>query len=183
MILAKPFSLMNYNYFYNFITLAYSSFSAAQKMKSLNLPTYSFKIKSESRIDFIFDKCRRKYVQLTPEEWVRQNIVCFLQHERGFPVSRMVLEKSLKVHNLDKRADILVYNRSGLPVLLGECKAAGIKINNNTFLQASIYNFHFRVKYLLITNGMQHYCCSVDFNSGEVSFLEDIPFYHEIDDI
>ena len=151
------------------------------KMKSLNLPTYSFKIKSEGNNDYIFDKFRKKYVRLTPEEWVRQNMIYYLEAERGYPGSRIVLEKSLKVHNLQRRSDILVYGSTGNPILLAECKAPDIKISNETFIQASVYNFHFRVRYLLVTNGMQHYCCSVDFNSGEVGFLKDIPFYNEID--
>ncbi len=150
-------------------------------MKSLNLPTYSFKIKSEGNNEYIFDELRKKYVRLTPEEWVRQNIILFLGSERNFPVSRIVVEKSLRVYNLRKRADILVYGSSGEPLLLAECKSPDIKISNDTFLQASIYNYHFRVKYLLITNGMKHYCCSVDFTDGKISFLDDIPFYSNID--
>ena len=149
-------------------------------MKSLNLPTYSFKIKSEDNIDYIFDKLRKKYVRLTPEEWVRQNVVCFLESERGFPGSGIVVEKSLKVYNLSKRADILAYDNKGAAILLVECKAPDVKINNDTFIQASVYNYHFRVRYLMVTNGMQHYCCSVDFVSGEISFLKDIPYYGEI---
>lgn len=150
-------------------------------MKSLNLPTYSFKIKSEGNIDYIFDQFRKKYIMLTPEEWVRQNVVCFLVNERGFPGSGIVLEKSLKVHDLHKRTDILAYNKSGSPVLLVECKAPGVKINNLTFIQASVYNYHFRVRYLMVTNGIKHYCCSVDFETGEISFLKDIPSYAEIE--
>ena len=150
-------------------------------MKSLNLPTYSFKIKSLGVYEYIFDKLRRKYVRLTPEEWVRQNIISFLGAERNFPISRIVVEKSLRVYNVKKRADILVYGSSGEPLLLAECKSPDVKISKDAFLQASIYNYHFRVKYLLITNGMKHYCCSVDFDTGMISFLEDIPYYEKID--
>ena len=150
-------------------------------MKTLNLPTYSFKIKSVGDNDYIFDKLRKKYIRLTPEEWVRQNIISFLENERGFPVFRIVQEKSMKVHNLRKRADILVYSSLSDPLLLAECKAPEIRINSDTFLQAAVYNYHFRVKYLLITNGIKHYCCYVDFSTGEISYLKDIPYYSDID--
>jgi hypothetical protein len=150
-------------------------------MKGLNLPTYSFKMKSDGNYDYIFDKYRKRYVRLTPEEWVRQNIGQYLEFEKGYPGSRIVLEKSLKVNGLNKRSDILIYDSLGMPLLLGECKAPDVKITNDTFLQASVYNYKFKVRYLLVTNGMQHYCSSINFETGEIGFLKEIPFYKEID--
>ncbi len=149
-------------------------------MRSLNLPTYSFKIKSIDNKDYIFDIHRKKYLQLTPEEWVRQNFVRFLIQERSFPAGRIVLEKSLKYNKLSKRADILVYNTEGEPLLLVECKAPGIKIVSSVFDQIAIYNLTFRVKYLIVTNGLSHYCAEVDFEKKRVSFLSEIPVYNTL---
>ena len=152
-------------------------------MERLNLPTYSFKIKSEGNIRYIFDKFRKKYIKLTPEEWVRQNFLYFLEKERGYPASKIVIEKSMQLHGLDKRADIMVCDAYGMPLVLVECKAPDIPITNNTFQQISAYNMKFKVKYLLVTNGMQHYCCRLNFETGEIIFLSDIPAYQDIDSV
>jgi len=149
-------------------------------MKPLNLPTYSFKIKSENDLEYVYDQFRRKYVRLTPEEWVRQNFASYLVNEKAFPASRMMLEKSLKINKLSKRCDIIVCNDSGAPALIIECKAPEIKIGQKTFEQVSVYNIAFKVEYLIITNGMQHFCCSVDFETRNVTFLSEIPEYEKI---
>ncbi len=152
-------------------------------MKGLNLPTYSFKIKSENNINYIFDRFRKKYIKLTPEEWVRQNLLSYLVEERGFPSSRIVVEKALFVNNLYKRADFLVYDSYNRPLLLAECKSYLIELTNDVFSQISSYNIHFKVEYLLVSNGLKHYCCRLDFNSAEIIFLKDIPDYNKIDPI
>ncbi len=149
-------------------------------MKALNLPTYSLKIKSENDLEYVYDQFRKKYVRLTPEEWVRQNFSHYLVSEKLYPASRMMLEKSLSVNKLSKRCDILVCNDTGDPVLMVECKSPEIKIGQSTFEQVSIYNLAFRVKYLIITNGLQHFCCVVDFESRSVNFLSEIPEYDRI---
>lgn len=149
-------------------------------MKALNLPTYSLKIKSENGLGYVYDRFRRKYIRLTPEEWVRQNFACYLVAEKGYPAMRLSLEKSLVVHKMIKRCDILVYNDMAEPVMMIECKSPDIKIGQGTFEQLSVYNIKFRVEYLIITNGISHYCCKVDFGNSEIRFLPEIPHYSEI---
>jgi len=150
-------------------------------MKVLNLPTYSFKLKSDGNIIYIFDKFRKKYIKLTPEEWVRQNLLYYLESERGFPASRIVLEKTLVVNNLRKRADFLVYDSLRNPLLLAECKSYDTDLTNDVFSQISSYNIRFRVEYILISNGLKHYCCRLNFKTNEIKFLTDIPEYSSID--
>jgi hypothetical protein len=148
-------------------------------MQSLNLPTYSFKIKSVDRATFIFDAWRKKYIRLTPEEWVRQNFARFLVEERAYPAGRMVMEKSLRYNNMVKRCDILVYGPSN-PLVLVECKAPEVKIEKQVFDQIATYNLAFQVEYLLVSNGLKHYACRVDFEEKKVKFLNDIPEYPDI---
>jgi hypothetical protein len=150
-------------------------------MQRLNLPTYSFKIKSEGENDFIFDRIRKKYIKLTPEEWVRQNFLSFLEAERGYPSARIILEKSIRLYELGKRVDILVCDSYGMPLLLVECKAPDVTISDKVFHQLSSYNIHFKARYLVVTNGMENYCCKLDFKSEKITFLSDIPYYRDID--
>jgi hypothetical protein len=149
-------------------------------MRSLNLPTYSFKIKSEAGKDYIFDTFRKKFVFLSPEEWVRQNFAMFLINERGYPMGRIVIEKSLRYNKLSKRCDILVYDDTFNPVLMVECKAPGIKIGPSVFDQIAIYNLTFKVQYLIVTNGINHYCARIEFQNSKVNFIDDIPEYESI---
>ncbi len=149
-------------------------------MQGLNLPTYSLKIKSENGLGYVFDQFRKKYVRLTPEEWVRQNFAHYLVNEKNYSSSRFVIEKSLKVNNMFKRCDILVYNDQGNPIMMIECKSPDIRIGQETFEQVSVYNITFKVKYLIITNGLVHYCCQVDFTTNKVSFINEIPDYSSI---
>lgn len=149
-------------------------------MRSLNLPTYSFKIKSSADKEYIYDSFRKKYLQLTPEEWVRQNFAFYLVQDLNYPAGRIVLEKSLKYNQLNKRCDILVYNKEGEPVVLIECKAPEVRIIPSVFDQIAIYNLHFRVKYLIVTNGLSHYCAKVDFEQKSINFLKEIPDYKSL---
>ncbi len=151
-------------------------------MQQLNLPSYSFRIRNEDGLDFIFDPYRRKYVRLTPEEWVRQNFVTWLVKERSFPASVIIMEKSMTYNKMHKRCDVLVYDRRGKPVLMIECKAPGVKIRREVFDQIAVYNLVFRVPYLLVTNGLNHYGCKADFDSRKISFLKDIPSYEQLNE-
>lgn len=146
-------------------------------MRSLNLPTYSFKIKSQGGKEYIFDPLRKKYVFFSPEEWVRQNFAMFLIQERDYPSGRIVIEKSLRYNKLIKRCDILVYDTLMNPVLMVECKAPTVKIGPSVFDQVAVYNLSFKVDYLIVTNGLSHYCAKIDFQSDEVRFMDDIPHY------
>lgn len=147
----------------------------------LNLPNYSFKIRSTSSgKDEIFDEFRMKYVVLTPEEWVRQNFIRFLKEEKKYPSMLIAIEKGIKVNNMKKRFDAVVHNRDGQPIMLIEFKSPDIKISQKVMEQISRYNLNLNVNYLLISNGLSHYCCHIDKETGEIIFLKDIPDYYEL---
>lgn len=146
-------------------------------MQVLNLPTYQFKLKQKGTMTQIFDMFRKKYVVLTPEEWVRQNFLQFLIKEKNFPASLIAVEMGLKYNQLQKRADILVYDKSGNPYLMVECKAPEVKITQDVFDQVARYNMNFKVKYLVITNGLNHFCCQMDYSTNNYQYLENIPFF------
>lgn len=143
----------------------------------LNLPPYPICIKQEENGTYIFDVIRKKFLLLTPEEWVRQHLVHFLMEEKKYPKSLIQLEGGLKLNNLQKRSDILIFNNSGEKIVLVECKAPSVKISQDTFDQIARYNFVHRVKWLLVSNGLTHYCCEINFENSSYRFLEDIPEY------
>ena len=147
-------------------------------MQKLNLPSYTFKLKSNEKHTLIFDNLRKKYLVLTPEEWVRQHYVQYLVQEKNYPVSLIALEKQLTINNLKKRTDIVVYNKDGQPKIIVECKAPHIKISQDTFDQIARYNLQLKAKYLIVTNGLEHYYCSMDFENGNYQFLKEIPNYN-----
>ncbi|HKK62268.1 MAG TPA: type I restriction enzyme HsdR N-terminal domain-containing protein [Bacteroidales bacterium] len=149
-------------------------------MQKLNLPPYEFRVRSEGGKTMIFDPYRKKYLQLTPEEDVRQHFAMYLTKEKGYPVSLMMTEHALKLNEQTRRSDIVIFNRKGEPAGLVECKAPHIKISQKVFDQVSRYNLIFRVKYLFVTNGLAHYCCKVDFEKAEIAFLTAIPHYNEL---
>ena|ERR1035437_432212 len=149
-------------------------------MQALNLPTYSFNIKSEGERKFILDVIRRKYVILTPEEWVRQNFIQYLADEKQFPLSLMSVEKGFALHKLKRRYDILVYNRQALPFVLVECKAPDVKISNVTFDQIIRYNLSYKVEFLMVTNGLQHFCCKLNYEHNTHDFLKEIPHFNTL---
>jgi hypothetical protein len=144
-------------------------------MKTLNLPAYNFKVKDQDGIRFIFDPLRKKYVVLTPEEWVRQNFIQFLIQDKKYPASLIAVEIGLKYNQLQKRADVLIYNKQGQPYLMIECKAPEVKISQETFHQIAAYNMSFKVNYLVVTNGMDHFCCKMDYTENTYQFLQMIP--------
>lgn len=144
-------------------------------MQALNLPEFQFKIVEEEGQSKIFDPIRKKYLVLTPEEWVRQNFVQYLVQEKNYPSSRILIEGGLKVNQLQKRADILIYSDEGLPEVLVECKAPSIKIDDKAFQQVARYNSYFECSYLMLTNGLQHYCAFVNLREKKVEFLSEIP--------
>ncbi len=146
-------------------------------MQQLNLPPYQFKMKKDGERIQIFDAIRKKYVVLTPEEWVRQNILQYLIQEKNFPSSLIAVEAGLKYNQLQKRADVLVYDKSGSPFLLVECKAPEVKITQDTFDQIARYNLIFKVKYLVVTNGLNHFCCIMDYTDNSYQYLDFIPTF------
>lgn len=144
----------------------------------LNFPAYPFKIKHEGGKTCIFDELRKRFLVLTPEEWVRQHLVKFLIEEKKYPRTLIKLEGGLTLNALQKRSDILLFNMQGEKFMLVECKAPSIKITQDTFDQVARYNFVHRVQWLVVSNGLQHFCCKVDFETGTYTFLEQIPTYH-----
>ena len=147
-------------------------------MQKLNLPTYKFKLKSSENKTLIFDKLRKRYFVLTPEEWVRQHFVMFLIDEKKYPTSLIALEKQLTINNRKKRTDILIFNKKGVPEIIVECKAPQIKIKQDTFDQIARYNLKLKANYLIVTNGLEHFYCKMDFENETYIFLKEIPNYN-----
>ena len=143
----------------------------------LNLPNVALKTKLVDGTTQVFDVVRKKYFKLSPEEWVRQHFLHYLNIEKNYPFGVMKVEKMVKYNNLSTRADIIIYNREGKPHMIVECKSSDTKITQDVFDQISRYNFNLRVKYLVVTNGLQHFCCKLDYQKNKIVFLKDIPVY------
>lgn len=144
-------------------------------MQELNFPKYSFRIKSSENKLSIFDEVRKKYVLLTPEEWVRQNTVQYLLCEKQYPKTLLNVEKVIKINDLTKRYDIVIYKPDGSIFLLVECKAPHIKITQESFDQIARYNLVLKAEYLMVTNGINHYFCKMDFKNERYNFLKNLP--------
>ena len=128
----------------------------------------------------ILDQLRRKFVKLTPEEWVRQNFVQYLINEGKYPPGLIGTEVMFRLNKLKRRVDILIHDRSGKPVMIVECKAPEVKIDDKIFDQIVCYNMQFKVPYIIVTNGMDHYACKIDHNENKYEFLLVIPLYEDI---
>ena len=144
-------------------------------MQELNFPTYSFRFKNSENKVAIFDEIRKKFIILTPEEWVRQHTVQFLLQDKNYPKSYLNVEKILKINELSKRYDIVVFLPTGEIFLLIECKAPEVNITQKTFDQIARYNLTLKAKYLMVTNGLNHYFCQMDFEKEKYVFLEELP--------
>ncbi|MBT3207176.1 MAG: type I restriction enzyme HsdR N-terminal domain-containing protein [Bacteroidetes bacterium] len=149
-------------------------------MQSLNLPNYNFRYKLIDDRKYIFDQFRKKYVALTPEEWVRQNFVNYLIDEKKFPQQLITIEMFLSINKMKRRCDIAVFDKFGKALLIVECKSPKVKISQNTFEQIANYNIKLKVNYLIVTNGLSHYCCKIDHSNNSYKFLQKIPEYEEI---
>jgi len=146
-------------------------------MEKLNLPSYNFNIKLEGQRNVIFDSIRKKYVVLTPEEWVRQNFISFLAEEKNYPKGLIAVEKKVDVNRMPQRSDIVLYNNKAVPMMIVECKAPSVKITQQTFNQIARYNMRLQVPYLVVTNGLNHYCCRIDYDKNSFEFMPEIPDY------
>jgi predicted type IV restriction endonuclease len=146
-------------------------------MQQLNFPSYSFRFKNSENKVSIFDEIRKKFIILTPEEWVRQHVVRFLLEEKKYPKSLINVEKILAVNGLRKRYDIVVFNPDGSIFVLVECKAPEIKTAQATFDQIARYNMTLKAEYLMVTNGLNHYFCQMDFENEKYDFLRELPDY------
>ncbi len=149
-------------------------------MQALNFPTYPLNIRIIEEKMQVFDRLRKKFVALTPEEWVRQHLVWYLIEELKYPEGLIKLEHSFTVNNNNVRSDLVVFSRDANPILLAECKAPNIKIGNNTLQQAGRYNIVTKTKYLLVTNGILNICCIIDYKTGKITFIKEIPDYQSL---
>lgn len=144
-------------------------------MQPLQFPPYQFRFKNSENKIAIFDEIRKKFIILTPEEWVRQHVVHYLFAEKSYPKSWINVEKQIKMNGLTKRYDVVVFNPDGSIFLLVECKAPEIKISQQTFDQIARYNLALKAEYLMVTNGLEHYFCQMDFENERYHFLEELP--------
>ena len=149
-------------------------------MLQLNLPQYSFRIKKQNEKLVIFDSQRKRYVVLTPEEWVRQNFIRFLIDEKGYPAAYLAIEKQLNMNGMKKRCDAILYNEHAQPFLIIELKAPNVAISQATFDQVAVYNAKLKVDFFIISNGIEHFCCKVNPETARYEFFPEIPNFNQI---
>lgn len=148
-------------------------------MQKLNFPNYSFRFKNSENKIAAFDEIRKKFIILTPEEWVRLHTVQYLKVEKLFPLSYINVEKQLMLGKMIKRYDVVVFNAEGGIHLIVECKAPSIKITQATFDQIARYNMNLRATYLMVTNGLDHFFCRMDYEAEKYIFLEELPPFEQ----
>ena len=149
-------------------------------MNKLNFPNYNFRFKNSENKVSIFDEIRKKFVVLTPEEWVRQHVVRFLLDEKKYPKSYVNVEKIVRINGMNKRYDIVVFQPDGSIFLLIECKAPEVPISQQTFDQIARYNLILKAQYLMVTNGLNHFFCTMDFEKETYHFLRDLPEFKRL---
>jgi hypothetical protein len=153
------------------------------QLQPLALPPYPFKISDKDGVLTMFDEIRKKHIIITPEEWVRQHFVQYLINQKNYPKTLIKLEGGLKLHGMAKRTDIVVFNPAGEKILMVECKAPSVSINQKVFDQIARYNMTHKVALLAVSNGLQHYYCNIDFNAKQYRFIEHLPDYREINPV
>ncbi len=146
-------------------------------MQKLNFPVYPFRFKNSENKVAIFDEIRKKFILLTPEEWVRQHVVQYLLLEKKNPKSYINVEKVIKINGLIKRYDIVVFQPDGNIFLLVECKAPSVPVSQITFDQIARYNIQMNANYMMVTNGLNHYFCQMDYEQERYNFLQNLPEY------
>jgi hypothetical protein len=146
-------------------------------MYKLNLPEFDYKLKKADGKVWIFDVIRKKYLVLTPEEWVRQHFVHFLINNFKYPKSLIKIEGGLRYNQLQKRTDILIFDREAKPWMVIECKSPELRLSEMTLQQASVYNATLKAKFLTVTNGLQYFCSATDWTEGKVTLLNQLPSY------
>lgn len=149
-------------------------------MLELNLPPFDIKIKKDKEKLFVWDALRKKYLVLTPEEWVRQHFVNFLATQKEYPLNLLANEYQIVLNEQKKRCDSVAFGRNGQPLAIIEYKAPSVKITQEVFDQIIRYNIILKVKYLIVSNGLEHYCCLIDYDKQNFQYLEDIPHYNEL---
>ena len=146
----------------------------------LNLPECALKIKKTSRGLSVYDILRKRFVALTPEEWVRQHFVHYLIDHKGYPAGLMGNELSLEQNGIKRRCDTVVGDLEGRPLVIVEYKAPSVTVNQSTFDQIVRYNSVLHARYLMVSNGLSHYCCRMDYDSDSHTFMDDIPPYQNL---
>ncbi|MBB4037765.1 hypothetical protein GGR21_003686 [Dysgonomonas hofstadii] len=149
-------------------------------MLDLNLPPFGINVKKMNGKLTVFDPLRRKFVALTPEEWVRQHFVNYLLTEKHYPQSLIANEIQINLNNLKRRCDSVVYDRSLTPMVIVEYKAPDVTITQDVFDQIVRYNIVLKVKYLIVSNGLNHYCCRMNYENQSFEYLPDIPDYTDL---
>lgn len=149
-------------------------------MSSINLPSYPYRLQRTPEGIKIFDALRHKWLVLTPEEWVRQHFVAFLCNHKGYPSSLMNNEVSLELNNTRRRCDTVVFDRSGQPLVIVEYKASSVEITQKVFDQIVRYNMVLHARYLMVSNGLSHFCCRIDYDNHSYEFLKEIPRYEDL---
>ena len=149
-------------------------------MLSLKLPPYQYKITTRNARKYIFDDLRRKYVALTPEEWVRQHFVHYLVDYKGYPAGLIANEIQINLNGTKKRCDTVVYDRTIRALMIVEYKAPTIEITQKVFDQITRYNMVLKVQYLIVSNGLNHYCCQIDYEHNSYRFIPDVPDYKDL---
>jgi len=144
-------------------------------MNDLIFPSFDFRRKYIDGKTTIFDIIRKKYIVLTPEEWIRQHLVHFLMNHMKYPKSLITVEDGMKVNKMAKRSDVVIYNRDGSIFLVAECKSAKVKITQKSMDQLSAYNQHYKANYLALTNGLEVYVCKMDYQRKKATFINGFP--------
>ena len=149
-------------------------------MSGLNLPPFELKIKKQNNKNYVFDRLRKQFTRLTPEEYVRQHFINYLIEHKNYPEALMANEVMIETGNLKKRCDTVLYDKFMNPVLIVEYKSPSIKITQETFDQIVMYNSALRVSWLIVSNGLEHFCCKIDYEKGSYGFETEIPCYNEL---
>jgi hypothetical protein len=149
-------------------------------LTAVNFPAFEIHTKAENNRTLIFDSIRKKYVALTPEEWVRQHLIHYLINQKNYPATLISVETPLKYAQVDKRSDVLIYDRNGQPLMLAECKAPEVAITQKVFEQIAVYNLTIKAPCLMVTNGLQHYCLTAATDRSPARFLNEIPDYENL---
>lgn len=148
-------------------------------LEPLNFPDFSFRVRATGQSKQIYDSIRKRFVALTPEEWVRQNLLRLMVDVFAYPASRIAVERKVLVNRITQRADVVVYNGAGKPAIIAECKASSVKISEDTFLQAARYNLQLNVPFFVLTNGLEHYC--MRRNGNAFDFMDALPTTEELE--
>lgn len=145
----------------------------------INLPQFSIKTRQVGGQTQVFDSIRKRYVALTPEEWVRQHFLNYLTKHKAYPAGLISVELPVTINGLQQRADIVVFNRKGLSLMVVECKAPSVQITNETYAQAARYNLSLQAPLLVVTNGLNHFCSQIDLANRSFTSIQEIPAYDE----